>query len=430
MKEIVAVGKDIEQALAAGLKELDCKLDDVEVKILEHPGIFSKARVRLTIGDGGRQSVSDIMRDLEKRAKKDRRGDKQPADSRDRRDGRNERAGQPNADRRQGAEKQLQKGAQPQQQDRQLRRDEQRRQQNSQQPQKNAQPQQDKQLQKSSQPQQDKQPQKSARQQPDGQQSERGGFRNDFRAQLEAAKTDGQIRTDAAEKAVRSEKQEKPDRPRAQRDVPPEAVKAAEEYLTKVVSLMGITSETACTVENGEIHIELKCDDALVIGRKGETLDALEYLATLTACTVENGEIHIELKCDDALVIGRKGETLDALEYLATLAAADGDKYYHVDLDCGEYRVRRNEAIRAEAIAAADKAAATGRRVELEPMSSASRKEVHAALGGRDDVMTRSEGREPNRYVVIVPRTRGGKKGGRNGKHRRGKPSSGGADKQ
>ena len=380
MKEIVAVGKDIEQALAAGLKELDCKLDDVEVKILEHPGIFSKARVRLTIGDGGRQSVSDIMRDLEKRAKKDRRGDKQPADSRDRRDGRNERAGQPNADRRQGAEKQLQKGAQPQQQDRQLRRDEQRRQQNSQQPQKNAQPQ------------QDKQPQKSARQQPDGQQSERGGFRNDFRAQLEAAKTDGQIRTDAAEKAVRSEKQEKPDRPRAQRDVPPEAVKAAEEYLTKVVSLMGITSETACTVENGEIHIELKCDDALVIGRKGETLDALEYLATL--------------------------------------AAADGDKYYHVDLDCGEYRVRRNEAIRAEAIAAADKAAATGRRVELEPMSSASRKEVHAALGGRDDVMTRSEGREPNRYVVIVPRTRGGKKGGRNGKHRRGKPSSGGADKQ
>lgn len=380
MKEIVAVGKDIEQALAAGLKELDCKLDDVEVKILEHPGIFSKARVRLTIGDGGRQSVSDIMRDLEKRAKKDRRGDKQPADSRDRRDGRNERAGQPNADRRQGAEKQLQKGSQPQQQDRQLRRDEQRRQQNSQQPQKNAQPQ------------PDKQPQKSARQQPDGQQSERGGFRNDFRAQLEAAKTDGQIRTDAAEKAVRSEKQEKPDRPRAQRDVPPEAVKAAEEYLTKVVSLMGITSETACTVENGEIHIELKCDDALVIGRKGETLDALEYLATL--------------------------------------AAADGDKYYHVDLDCGEYRVRRNEAIRAEAIAAADKAAATGRRVELEPMSSASRKEVHAALGGRDDVMTRSEGREPNRYVVIVPRTRGGKKGGRNGKHRRGKPSSGGADKQ
>lgn len=380
MKEIVAVGKDIEQALAAGLKELDCKLDDVEVKILEHPGIFSKARVRLTIGDGGRQSVSDIMRDLEKRAKKDRRGDKQPADSRDRRDGRNERAGQPNADRRQGAEKQLQKGAQPQQQDRQLRRDEQRRQQNSQQPQKNAQPQ------------QDKQPQKSARQQPDGQQSERGGFRNDFRAQLEAAKTDGQIRTDAAEKAVRSEKQDKPDRPRAQRDVPPEAVKAAEEYLTKVVSLMGIASETACTVENGEIHIELKCDDALVIGRKGETLDALEYLATL--------------------------------------AAADGDKYYHVDLDCGEYRVRRNEAIRAEAIAAADKAAATGRRVELEPMSSASRKEVHAALGGRDDVMTRSEGREPNRYVVIVPRTRGGKKGGRNGKHRRGKPSSGGADKQ
>ena len=167
--------------------------------------------------------------------------------------------------------------------------------------------------------------------------------------------------------------------PRAQRDVPTEAVKAAEEYLTKVVSLMGITSETACTVENGEIHIELKCDDALVIGRKGETLDALEYLTTLTT--------------------------------------AEGDRYIHVNLDCGEYRARRNEAVRAEAIAAADKAVATNRRAELEPMNSASRREVHAALGERGDVITRSEGREPDRRVVIIPRTRGGKdnRGNRNG---------------
>ena len=50
MKTIETVGKDIEQALKAGLEELGCKLDDVEVKILEHPGIFKKARVRMTYG--------------------------------------------------------------------------------------------------------------------------------------------------------------------------------------------------------------------------------------------------------------------------------------------------------------------------------------------------------------------------------------------
>ena len=87
--------------------------------------------------------------------------------------------------------------------------------------------------------------------------------------------------------------------------------------------------------------------------------------------------------------------------------------------------------------AAAEKAVATNRRVELEPMNSASRREVHAALGERDDVMTRSEGREPDRRVVIIPRTRGGNRGAgyggkrgnngnRNRKHRGGNGSGGG----
>ena len=64
----------------------------------------------------------------------------------------------------------------------------------------------------------------------------------------------------------------------------------------------------------------------------------------------------------------------------------------------------------------ADKAVATGRRVELEPMSSAGRKVVHAALGERTDVITRSEGREPNRYIVIMPK--GGQRNGNNNNNR------------
>ena len=166
------------------------------------------------------------------------------------------------------------------------------------------------------------------------------------------------------------------------REVPQDKVDSVGEYLRKAVSLMGVQSDISVKAEDGEIYAELKTEDALVIGRRGETLDALEYLATLTT--------------------------------------AEGDKYIHVNLDCGEYRARRNEAIRAEAFAAADKAVATGKRVELEPMNSASRREVHAALGSREDVITRSEGREPNRYVVVIPRT-GGKhqQGGKRNNNRR-----------
>lgn len=72
MKTIETVGKDIEKALLSGLAELGCKLDDVDVKILEHPGIFRKARVRLTYhGDDEtveKKTAAGVMRNLEARA--------------------------------------------------------------------------------------------------------------------------------------------------------------------------------------------------------------------------------------------------------------------------------------------------------------------------------------------------------------------------
>lgn len=425
MKSIECVGKDIEEALNKGLAELDCRLDDVNVEIVEHPGIFRKAKVRLTFegGKGKSPAASEIMRDLEKRAKEVR------ADQRDDRRRRDDRKGGKRPESGADGRARGQEGA-PAQQGRANNAPAQQGRQNApaQGKPNNAPAQQNNQQSRQNVPSQGK-PNNAPAQQgkantPPAQQVKRenasaqvsqaakdapkgenkSAFRTDFRAQLEAAESgktaepaairqgDQNKRREGAQQQKRQDapkggqNAERRDRPKPVREVSEELVASVKEYLEKAVSLMGIPAEAVCSASDGEINAELKTEDALAIGRKGETLDALEYLATLTT--------------------------------------ADGDKYVHVNLDCGEYRARRNEAIRTEALAAADKAVSTGRRVELEPMNSASRREVHAVLGERGDVITRSEGREPDRRVVIIPKgfrngDNGGRKNNNRNRHRR-----------
>ena len=341
MKSIECVGKDIEEALNKGLAELDCRLDDVNVEIVEHPGIFRKAKVRLTFegGKGKSPAASEIMRDLEKRAKElraDQRDDRRRRD--DRKGGKRPESGADDRARGQGGVS-AQQGKQ------------------------------------GNVPAQGKQSAVPAQGRPNNAPVQQNR-QNNARVQQAKRGAQAQKRQDAPRGGQDAERRE---RQKPTREVSDELVASVKEYLEKAVSLMGIPAEAVCSASDGEINAELKTEDALAIGRKGETLDALEYLATLTT--------------------------------------AEGDKYVHVNLDCGEYRARRNEAIRAEAVAAADKAVATGRRVELEPMNSASRREVHAVLGERGDVITRSEGREPDRRVVIIPKgPRNGDNGGNGGR--------------
>lgn len=133
------------------------------------------------------------------------------------------------------------------------------------------------------------------------------------------------------------------------------------------------------------------------------------------------------LTSGDESLVGARGETLDAIEHLAMLAAnaGDGHNNVHVDLDCGGYRARMNDSLIAAASEAADKAVATGKRVEMPAMSSSNRRVVHAALSERADVITRSEGKDPHRFIVIIPKgsERGEQKGNRdrrpNGNNRR-----------
>jgi spoIIIJ-associated protein len=107
---------------------------------------------------------------------------------------------------------------------------------------------------------------------------------------------------------------------------------------------------------------------------------------------------------DVALVIGKHGQTIDAMQYLANAItrAQGGDR--EVVVDASGYRARRTATLEGIARRTAQRVTATGRRAELEPMTPVERKIVHEALKDDPGVETASEGSEPNRYVVVVPR--------------------------
>jgi spoIIIJ-associated protein len=116
-------------------------------------------------------------------------------------------------------------------------------------------------------------------------------------------------------------------------------------------------------------------------------------------------EVVVDISGDDlGILIGRRGQTLDALEYLAGIAAFPGGApRKHVEVDAEGYKDRRRKQIERVALHRAEEAVKRGRPVQLNPMTSAERKIVHLALREREDVTTVSEGREPNRAVVISP---------------------------
>ncbi|MBE7086899.1 MAG: protein jag [Clostridiales bacterium] len=103
-------------------------------------------------------------------------------------------------------------------------------------------------------------------------------------------------------------------------------------------------------------------------------------------------------------VIGYRGEVLDALQTLAGAIANIGKKEYNkVFVDCENYRTRREETLISLAHKLEEKATEMRRDVILEPMSPFERRIIHTALAESKTVSTKSDGKEPNRYVVIVP---------------------------
>ena len=142
----------------------------------------------------------------------------------------------------------------------------------------------------------------------------------------------------------------------------------AEEFLKNVTSLMGL-----------EVSFDITEDeDAMLINMQGD---------------------------NQGILIGHRGETLDALQYLTSLQVNKGGKEYRrVTLDTEGYRAKREQTLIALAGRMANKVHKSGRRMMLEPMNPYERRILHATLQDNPYVTTHSEGEEPNRRVVITPK--------------------------
>ncbi len=164
---------------------------------------------------------------------------------------------------------------------------------------------------------------------------------------------------------VKKEENKKPAKP-----VSPEQVKRATDYLGKLLPLMKIDAEIKVINDKGGIDIDLVTTDSTVIGHRGEVLEALSSL------------------------VKRAVEESD-------------DQFIRVTIDSNGYRAKREQSLIALANRMAGKCIRTGRKVVLEPMSNTHRKVIHSTLSSNDKIITRSEGTEPNRRVVIMLKRKG-----------------------
>ncbi|MCW2928170.1 MAG: single-stranded nucleic acid binding domain protein [Thermoleophilia bacterium] len=138
------------------------------------------------------------------------------------------------------------------------------------------------------------------------------------------------------------------------------------------------------------------------------TLDALDVDPdTEVDLRYEDGAIFADLDGDEddiALMIGRRGQTLDAMQYLLNAVVQNNaEAPLHVQLDAQGYRKRRARQLEKDADQAVAEVHRTGRRIELEPMTSSERKVIHQYLKDSPGIATISAGREPNRRLAVEP---------------------------
>lgn len=153
--------------------------------------------------------------------------------------------------------------------------------------------------------------------------------------------------------------------------------------------------------------VKKESDEERALSFVQDIIDMME-LSAKAELSVKDGSTVITLtSTDSSNVIGYRGEVLDAIQTLAGAAMNIGKKdYKKVVVDCENYRDKREETLIKLAKKLEAKATEMKRDVILEPMSPFERRIIHTALSGSQTVTTKSDGKEPNRYVVIVPNDR------------------------
>lgn len=213
--------------------------------------------------------------------------------------------------------------------------------------------------------------------------------------------------------------------------------KTLDEAVTKALIELGTTSDKLEyeVIDKGSTgFLGIGAKPVVIRAKKKETIEdkAMEFLSqifdamnmevSITAAYNEaEEELALTLEGDDmGILIGKRGQTLDSLQYLVSLIVNKGTEgYLRVKLDTENYRERRKETLETLAKNIAYKVKRTKRPVSLEPMNPYERRIIHAALQNDKFVTTRSEGEEPFRHVVIaLKREAAGEKRGRYDRNR------------
>lgn len=195
--------------------------------------------------------------------------------------------------------------------------------------------------------------------------------------------------------------------------------KTVDEAIEEGLRTLGITLDEAeiVVLEEGKkklfgsvkarVQVKKKSSDAC---RAAEFIDGVLKILGIPAeseIESENEEENIKINIktpNSARVIGKRGDVLDAIQCIAGAVANIGnDEYKKVVVDCENYRTQREQTLKTLADKLAKKAVEKGRKMTLEPMNPYERRIIHSALADNPDVKTISEGKEPNRYIAVVP---------------------------
>lgn len=196
--------------------------------------------------------------------------------------------------------------------------------------------------------------------------------------------------------------------------------KTVDEAVTKALIELETTSDKLEyeVVDKGSAgFLGIGAKPAIIRAKKKETVadKAIEFLSQIfdamnlevsitAAYNEEEQELSLNLEGDDmGILIGKRGQTLDSLQYLVSLVVnKDSEDYIRVKVDTEDYRKRRKETLENLAKNIAYKVKRTKRPVSLEPMNPFERRVIHSALQNDKFVTTHSEGEEPYRHVVVT----------------------------
>ena len=210
-----------------------------------------------------------------------------------------------------------------------------------------------------------------------------------------------EAKPDAPKAEAKPEK--KPEAPKPPRERKPRPARPAREESEKRDFAPMVPAETFAPTEPPVIHPE----DTPAGRAQKFLMDVTDRMGVKVDVYVDDSKadnLSIHMIGDTlGILIGRRGETLDALQYLTSLQVNKGrEGYIRVTLDTENYRAKREDSLRRLAQRMANRAVKTGRKVVLEPMNPYERRVLHTALQNHPAVTTHSEGEEPNRRVVIM----------------------------